>query len=193
MTGDEAESPLAVDARKAALEIIATLVNVKKIAADRLLRPAGVPDKLIKHFLKGRDATTGDALSKRQSGSSILQTLPRHWSFLLELDHRRGVAQSDLDIGILPDRRRGAIDALPNSMIDVGVIDLINGSDSLIGRPGVRFAPAGLRTVLDERQFGARMEPKGRAKARAVGAIRDAVTGATGGRRAAARRWRRRR
>jgi hypothetical protein len=63
------------EARKAALEILATLVYVKKIAADRLLRPARVPDPLIKRFLKGRDATTGEALSKRQAASLILDEL----------------------------------------------------------------------------------------------------------------------
>ena len=50
----------------------------------------------------------------------------------------------------------------------------INGLDSLRSRPGVRFAPSGLRTVLDERSFVARMEPAGRANARPVGAIRGA-------------------
>jgi hypothetical protein len=66
-----------VDARKLALEAMATLVNVKKIAADRLLRPAGIPDTLIRHFLKGRDETTGDALTKRQAGALILDELAK--------------------------------------------------------------------------------------------------------------------
>ena len=48
----------------------------------------------------------------------------------------------------------------------------INGLDSLRSRPGVRFAPSGLHTVLDERYVVARMEPAGRANARPVGAIR---------------------
>ena len=50
----------------------------------------------------------------------------------------------------------------------------INGLDSLRSRPGVRFAPSGLRTVLVERYLVARMEPAGRANARPVGAIRGA-------------------
>src|ERR1700680_4885552 len=50
----------------------------------------------------------------------------------------------------------------------------INGLDSLRSRPGVRFAPSGLHTVLDERCVVARMEPAGRANARPVGAIRGA-------------------
>ncbi len=75
MNEHEPETAIDVDARKAALEVLATLVNVKKIAADRLLRPAGVPDPLIARFLRGKDATTGEPLSKRQAGSSILTEL----------------------------------------------------------------------------------------------------------------------
>jgi hypothetical protein len=77
MSDNDNNHPLNVDARKLALEAMATLVNVKKIAADRLLRPAGIPDALIRQFLKGRDATTGDALTKRQAGALILDELER--------------------------------------------------------------------------------------------------------------------
>jgi hypothetical protein len=77
MTDSDNNHPVNVDARKLALEAMATLVNVKKIAADRLLRPAGIPDALIIKFLKGRDATTGDALTKRQAGALILDELER--------------------------------------------------------------------------------------------------------------------
>jgi hypothetical protein len=66
-----------VDARKLALEAIATLVNVKRIAADRILRPAGIPDSHIRRFLQGRDATTGQPLTKRQAGALILEELAR--------------------------------------------------------------------------------------------------------------------
>lgn len=66
-----------VDARKLALEVMATLVNVKRIAADRILRPAGIPDVLIKRFLKGKDVTTGETLTKRQAGALILEELAR--------------------------------------------------------------------------------------------------------------------
>jgi len=75
MNEHEPEKAIDVDSRKAALEVLATLVNVKKIAADRLLRPAGVPDPLIARFLRGKDATTGEPLSKRQAGASILTEL----------------------------------------------------------------------------------------------------------------------
>ena len=77
MSDNDNNHPLNVDARKLALEAMATLVNVKKIAADRLLRPAGIPDALIRQFLKGRDATTGDSLTKRQAGALILDELER--------------------------------------------------------------------------------------------------------------------
>jgi hypothetical protein len=69
MPDNDNNQPVNIDARKLALEAMATLVNVKRIAADRLLRPAGIPDALIRQFLKGRDTTTGDALTKRQAGA----------------------------------------------------------------------------------------------------------------------------
>lgn len=75
MNEQPTEPVVATEARKAALEIVATLVNVKKLAADRLLRPAGIPDPLIRYFLKGKDATTGEALSKRQAASAIFDEL----------------------------------------------------------------------------------------------------------------------
>ena len=48
------------DARRVALEVIATLVNVKRIAADLVLRPVGIPDDLFRRFLRERDLTTHD-------------------------------------------------------------------------------------------------------------------------------------
>jgi hypothetical protein len=41
------------------------------------LRPAGIPDALIRRFLQGRDATTGEALTKRQAGALIFEELAR--------------------------------------------------------------------------------------------------------------------
>jgi hypothetical protein len=63
------------DARRLALEIIATLVNVKKTAAERLLRCAGVQDDLIRRFLTERDPVTGQKRSKREAGSVVLDAL----------------------------------------------------------------------------------------------------------------------
>jgi hypothetical protein len=72
--------PLDADARRLALEVIATLVHIKKISADQLLRPAGVPEDLIRTFVVGRDAATGAALTKRQGGTAILKELQRDGS-----------------------------------------------------------------------------------------------------------------
>ena len=47
------------ETRRLAIEIIATLANVKRTCADRLLRKAGIADDLIRHFLTDRDPTTG--------------------------------------------------------------------------------------------------------------------------------------
>jgi hypothetical protein len=74
---EDAPRPLDADARRLALEAMATLAHVKKIAAGQLLRPAGVPDELIRTFVKGRDAATGAPLTKRQAGATILEHLGR--------------------------------------------------------------------------------------------------------------------
>lgn len=77
MPEQAAQQPLDADARRLALEAIATLANVKRIAADQILRPVGIPANLIQKFLKGRDATTGDTLTKRQAGAYIFDELAR--------------------------------------------------------------------------------------------------------------------
>jgi hypothetical protein len=70
-------NPVNADARRCALEAIAKLAHIKKIAADQILRPAGVPEPLILTFVKGKDAATGAALTKRQGGAAILDQLAR--------------------------------------------------------------------------------------------------------------------
>ena len=77
MAETETNTPLDADARRLALEAIATLAYVKKIAADQILRPAGIPEDLIQRFVKGRDPATGEALTKRQGGAIILDELAR--------------------------------------------------------------------------------------------------------------------
>lgn len=74
---DMANQPLDADARRTALEIMATLVNVKRLAADHLLRPAGVPQPLMNKFINGRDPTTNEPMTKRQSGALILEELAK--------------------------------------------------------------------------------------------------------------------
>ena len=65
------------DARRLALEVIATLVYIKKTAADQILRRANVPEDLIRRFLTERDSSTGDRRSKREAGASILDELSK--------------------------------------------------------------------------------------------------------------------
>jgi hypothetical protein len=77
MADTETNTPLDADARRLALEAIATLAYVKKIAVDQILRPAGVPEDLIQRFIKGRDPATGEALTKRQGGVIILDEMAR--------------------------------------------------------------------------------------------------------------------
>ena len=77
MADTETNTPLDADARRLALEAIATLAYVKKIAADQILRPAGVPEDLIQRFIKDRDPATGEALTKRQGGVIILDEMAR--------------------------------------------------------------------------------------------------------------------
>jgi hypothetical protein len=77
MSENQFTSSIDADARRVALEVIATLVNVKRIAADRVLRPVGIPDDLIRRFLRERDPSTNDLLTKRQAGALILDELAR--------------------------------------------------------------------------------------------------------------------
>ena len=70
-------SETSADFRRLALEIIATLVNIKRSAADQLLRRAGVPEDLIRRFLTDRDPSTGEKLSKRVAGTTVLDELAR--------------------------------------------------------------------------------------------------------------------
>jgi hypothetical protein len=78
MSETNGNTPLDADARRTALEIIATLVNVKRLAADHLLRPAGAPQSLINQFLSGKDETTHEPMTKRQAGALILEQLARN-------------------------------------------------------------------------------------------------------------------
>jgi hypothetical protein len=74
------DKPLDADARRLALEVMAKLAHVKKIAADQLLRPSGVPEDLIRNFVKGRDAATAAPLTKRQGAATILDQMARDGS-----------------------------------------------------------------------------------------------------------------
>jgi len=63
------------DARRLALEAVATLVYVKKTAAEQILRRADVPEDLIRRFLTERDPATGEKRSKRDAGAVLLDEL----------------------------------------------------------------------------------------------------------------------
>jgi len=65
---------LDVDARRLAIEIIAKLVNVKKTAAGLLLRPADLPEDLVRRFLSERDPT-GEKRTKREAAPLLLEEL----------------------------------------------------------------------------------------------------------------------
>ncbi len=77
MAESEISQPIDADARRLALEAIATLAYVKRSAADLLLRPGGVPEALIRRFLNERDTATHSPLTKRQGGAIILDELAR--------------------------------------------------------------------------------------------------------------------
>jgi hypothetical protein len=78
-SGSDQSGGIAPDAaaRKLALEVIATLVNVKKVAAELVLKPAGVPANLIRSFLVERNTATGQKRTKREAGAAILDELFR--------------------------------------------------------------------------------------------------------------------
>ena len=57
---------IGVEERRLAIEIIATLVNIKKVMAELILQPAGVPPKIYQQLISLRDKNTGQLLSKRQ-------------------------------------------------------------------------------------------------------------------------------
>lgn len=64
-----------VEARRLAVEIIATLVHIKNTMTELILKPAGVPSEVYKKLLYQRDETTRRTLSKRQIAPLILDAL----------------------------------------------------------------------------------------------------------------------
>jgi hypothetical protein len=68
---------LTVDERRAAIEVIATLVHIKRTMADLILKPAGVPAEIYQPLLYRRDESTGRTLSKRQIAPFILDALDK--------------------------------------------------------------------------------------------------------------------
>jgi hypothetical protein len=72
---DETTERSTTGARRFIVEVIATLVDVKGIAADRLLRPAGVPEDLVRGFLNDRNSATGKKFTKREFAVVLLDEL----------------------------------------------------------------------------------------------------------------------
>ena len=66
---------ISVEARRLAIEIIASLVNMKSTMSERILKPAGVPLGVYQPLLYRRDETTGKRLSKRQIAPLILDAI----------------------------------------------------------------------------------------------------------------------
>ncbi len=73
--GDSLDTTPDADARRLAIEAIASLVYIKKTAAEQVLRRAEVPEDLIRRFLTERDPATGDKRSKRDAGAVVLDAL----------------------------------------------------------------------------------------------------------------------
>jgi hypothetical protein len=55
-----------LEERRVAVELIATLANVKNVMVDLILKPAGVPQDVYRPLLIRRDELSGRQLSKRQ-------------------------------------------------------------------------------------------------------------------------------
>lgn len=69
---------ITVEEERVAIEAIATLVNVKRVMAELILKPAGVPPTIYGPLLYKIDDITGRPLSKRQMAPLILQATKQH-------------------------------------------------------------------------------------------------------------------
>lgn len=66
-----------IEERRVAIEAIATLVNIKKMMAELILKPAGVSPEIYSHLLHKRDDYTGQRLSKREIAPLILEAVEK--------------------------------------------------------------------------------------------------------------------
>src|SRR2546421_12377868 len=66
---------ISVEERRVAIEVIATLVNIKHVMADLILKPAGIPPEIYRSLLYRRDPSTGRILSKRQIAPLIVEAV----------------------------------------------------------------------------------------------------------------------
>lgn len=68
---------LGIEERRVAIEAIVTLVNLKNVMADLILKPAGVPHDVYASLLYKRDANTGRPLTKRQFAPLIIEAVEK--------------------------------------------------------------------------------------------------------------------
>jgi hypothetical protein len=68
---------ISIDDRRVAIEAIATLVNVKMIMAERILKPAGVPKEIYLPLLHKKNESTGQEFSKREIAPLILNSVEK--------------------------------------------------------------------------------------------------------------------
>jgi hypothetical protein len=66
---------LGVEERRPVIEMIATLAPIKRVMADFILKPAGIPSEIYQPILYRRDETTARMLSKRQLAAGGLAGL----------------------------------------------------------------------------------------------------------------------
>lgn len=66
-----------VELQRLAIEIISTLVYLKRAMVDLILRPAGVPADIYQGYLYKRDEATGRRMSKRETAPLILNELEK--------------------------------------------------------------------------------------------------------------------
>ena len=66
---------IGVEERRVAIEAIATLVKIKHVMADLILKPAGVPPEIYRSLLYRCDPSTGWTLSKRQIAPLIVEAV----------------------------------------------------------------------------------------------------------------------
>src|SRR6266487_6331603 len=68
---------LGLEERRVAVEAISSLVYIKNVMADLILKPAGVPPEVYRSLLYRRDETSGRALSKRQIAPLIIDAVEK--------------------------------------------------------------------------------------------------------------------
>src|SRR5947209_3419 len=68
---------LGTEERKVAIEAITTLVKIKHVMVELILKPAGVPSEIYRPLLYAKDASTGWVLSKRQLAPLIIEDVEK--------------------------------------------------------------------------------------------------------------------